>query len=232
MKLSQNLNEPRFGLSVLLVCGLSILLLPAGCSSSQYALSLNDDLPVLPPLPSVKRLVAVGGFENKSTFQPDRLCLASSELLASSLAGTGYFRMVEWERMQELFDWRALSTTTMVIPPSERSRLQRILLNEYFVIGEVTSYNVNQKFSSSAISKDKTYTTTIRVSLRLLDAASGENLAYGSGEAVGEKTYKGGLAGGQHGSWDQDVADRVLEIAIRRATHNLIINYDNRVYGF
>ena len=52
----------------------------------------------LPTPPLKKDLVAIAGFENKSTYSADRLWDTSSRLLASRLLRAQYFRVVEWEK--------------------------------------------------------------------------------------------------------------------------------------
>ena len=56
------------------------------------------------PPPIKRELVAIAGFENKSTYSADKLWDTSSQLLASHLIQMGYFRVVEWEKMKQLFD--------------------------------------------------------------------------------------------------------------------------------
>ena len=157
-----------------------VLILIAGCVTTEQSVSDPSQLTgqtiepafmtisVPPPKERVK--LAIAGFENKSTYSSDKLWDTSSQLLSSQLLEMGYFRVVEWERMKALFDWRELSTLSIVKSPEVRRKARKILLTEYFIIGAITSFDVNQKSQVSALSKSKVIETTIRIDLLLQDA--------------------------------------------------------------
>jgi len=179
----------------------------------------------LPESPAQKELIAVAGFENRSTYSADRLWDTSSQMLSASMLRTRYFRVVEWEKMKQLFDWDTLSQASIVKSPENLKRAQRILLCEYFVSGAITFFDVNQHSKVSAFSKSKLIDTTIRVDLLLQDARSGEYLSTGKGEHMIRQTYEGGLSGGQTGSWNAHAADQALAVAIDKALFELIVNF-------
>ena len=179
----------------------------------------------LPAPPLEKELIAVAGFENRSTYSADRLWDTSSQLLASSLLRAGYFRVVEWERMKQLFDWDTLSHASIVKTPENLERARRILLCEYFVTGAITHFNVNQHSRASAFSKSKEIDTTIRVDLLIQDARTGEYISTGKGSHMVQQTYTGTMAGGATGTWDSHAADQALSAAIEAALFELIENF-------
>jgi len=179
----------------------------------------------LPEPPDKKELIAVAGFENRSTYSADRLWDTSSQMLSASMLRAGYFRVVEWEKMKQLFDWDTLSQASIVKSPENLKRARRILLCEYFVSGAITYFDVSQHSKVSALSKSKQLDTTIRVDLLLQDARSGEYLSTGKGEHMVRQTYEGGLSGGQTGSWDAHAADQALSVAIDEALFELIENF-------
>ena len=179
----------------------------------------------LPEPQGKKELIAVAGFENRSTYSADKLWDTSSQMLSASMLRAGYFRVVEWEKMKQLFDWDTLSHASIVKSPENLKRAQRILLCEYFVTGAITFFDVNQHSEVSAFSKSKLIDTTIRVDLLLQDAGSGEYLSTGKGEHMIRQTYEGGLSGGQTGSWNAHAADQALAVAIDKALFELIENF-------
>ncbi len=179
-----------------------------------------------PAPPAKKELVAVAGFENKSTYSADKLWDTSSQILASSLLRSHYFRVVEWEKMKQLFDWDTLSHASLVKSPEDLKRAQRILLCKYFITGSITYFDVNQHATVSAFSKNKVIDTTIRVDLLLQDAGTGEYLSTGTGEHMVSQTYEGGMSGGQTGSWDSHSADKALTFAIHKALLELVEGFD------
>jgi curli biogenesis system outer membrane secretion channel CsgG len=177
------------------------------------------------------KLVAVAGFENRSTYSADKLWDTSSHLLTTQLIEKGYFRVVEWERMKQLFDWDLLSTAALVQSPVARNEAKKILLCEYFMGGAVTSFNVDRTARVSALSKAKSFTTSIRVDLWLQDAQTGEYLSASSGQGMSEKIFRAGIAGGQSGTWDPHEADQALYQAISEALDSLVMNYHRNISG-
>ncbi len=182
-------------------------------------------------IPRYDKLVAVAGFENRSTYSADKLWDTSSHLLTTQLIEKGYFRVVEWERMKQLFDWDLLSTAALVQSPVARNEAKKILLCEYFVGGAVTFFNVDQTARVSALSKAKSFTTSIRVDLWLQDAQTGEYLSASSGQGISEKVFKAGIAGGRTGTWDPHEADQALNQAISQALDSLVMNYHRNISG-
>jgi curli biogenesis system outer membrane secretion channel CsgG len=167
-------------------------------------------------------LVAVAGFENKSTYAADKIWDTSAELLTAQLLRSGRFRLVEWQRMKTLFDWDTLSTSDLVKTPEHRGKAQEILLCEYFVSGAITRFDVTTQAKVSAFSKSKNITTTVRVDLTMVDARTGEYVAQGAGQHAHTQTIKAGFSGGQTGAWDPAAASTSLEQAIALAVGQLI----------
>jgi len=199
----------------------------AGCASEPVPRSslplAEQTVPIA--VPQERKLVAILGFENKSSYSSDKLWDTSARLLYTSLLEAGYFRVVEWEKMKQLFDWDALATASLVKSPEKRGDARKILLCEYFLSGAVTFFDVRQTSQVSALSKRKNFETTIRIDLLLQDAASGEYIGAATGEATEQQSFSGGLSGGQTGSWDPHSADRALDRAIHQALYRLTLNH-------
>jgi len=175
--------------------------------------------------PANKRLVAIVGFENKSTYGADKLWDTSAQLLYSKLFDLDVFRMVEWDQIKRQFDWHALSTNQLVQSPQMMAEARKILLTEYFLSGAVTEFDVKQTAEVSAMSKKKIYTTTVRVDLKLQNAATGEYLSGGTGRATKKQEFSGDITGGQTGSWDPQSGDQALDEAIQDAIQKMIERY-------
>lgn len=174
------------------------------------------------PKPAEKQLVAIAGFENRSTYSADKLWDTSGQLLAANMIRAGYFRVVEWERMKTLFDWDTLSSVDLIKSPGNMKKAQRILLCEYFISGAITYFDVSQHNYVSAMSKNKTYETTVRVDLLMQNAKTGEYLATGGGEHTVKQVFEGTSSGGQTGTWSPRSADKALNMAIQKALFELI----------
>lgn len=223
------LTSGRFLASILSL----LFLFLAGCAADT---ALRQTAPVEQETftitaPRDRKLIAILVFENKSTYASDKLWDTSARLLFTSILEQGYFRVVEWEKMKQLFDWDTLATANLVKNPEKRGEARKILLCEYFVTGAVTFFDVSQAAEVSAMSKRKTFQTTIRVDLLLQDARTGEYLSAAAGEATERQEFSGGLTGGQTGTWDPRSADVALNRAIRQALHRLTLSYSRTVGG-
>jgi len=174
---------------------------------------------------SDRKLVAIVGFENKSTFGADKLWDTSGQLVFSNLMEMGTFRVVEWEKIKRQFEWHDLSTNSLVKSPAKMAEAQKILLTEYFISGAVTQYDVRQTSEVSAMSKKKMYTTNVRVDLQMQDAATGEYLGASNGQSTVNQEFAGDITGGQTGTWDPRSGDDALNQAIQQALKKLIDNY-------
>jgi curli biogenesis system outer membrane secretion channel CsgG len=180
----------------------------------------------IPPPPASRDLVAVVGFENKSTYSADRLWDTSSKFLSTHLLRSGYFRVVEWEEMKRLFDWDTLSQVDIVKSPDKMQKARRILLCENFISGAITRFNISTYAQTSAMSKEKVIDTTVRVDLLLQSAQTGEYLATGQGEHTVRQVY----AGGQLGSWNSSAGDDALDMAIGKALFELVSTFQRTGY--
>lgn len=216
--------------SITLTLVLSFFLLWSGCAPVTQEIKTGPTPQIAKETPAhksrvKKKLIAIIGFENKSTYSADKLWDTSAQLLFSNLVEIGHFRVVEWERMKQLFDWEELSTSSLVKVPEKRNKASKILLCEYFVNGTVTFFDVSQKARVSAMSKSKTIETTIRVDLLMQDAQSGEYVAAAKGEATERQEFEAGFFGGGTGTWDPKSADRALNNAINDAAVKLTNAY-------
>lgn len=174
---------------------------------------------------SDRKLVAIVGFENKSTFGSDKLWDTSGQLVFSTLMEMGTFRVVEWEKIKRQFDWHDLSTNSLVKSPQKMAEAQKILLTEYFLSGAITQYDVRQSSEVSAMSKRKVYTTNVRVDLSIQDAATGEYVGAANGQGSNRQEFSGDITGGQTGTWDPRSGDDALNQAIQQALKKLIDTY-------
>lgn len=209
------------------VFALGVALLPlAGCAGRERRPSpppaaAAPQAPRVPAPVGPRKLVAVAGFQNRSTYASDKLWDTSAQLLTTRLVAMNYFRVVEWSRMKELFDHLALSQLDIVKSPEGRNNAAKILLCEYFLTGAVTRFDISQTARVSALSKGKTYTTTIGIDLLLQDTQSGEFVGAASAEAVEVQKFAGQMLG----TWDPASADRALDRAIGEALEKLTLQY-------
>jgi len=171
------------------------------------------------------KLVAIVGMENKSIFKAENLWDLASDLLTTRLVEIGYFRTVNWQRVKNDFDHVSLKTSSLVSTPEQLMNVRDRLSADYFLGGAITFYDVTQTGNVSAISKTKTITTTVRVDLWLQDAQTGEYMSAASGNGKAEQEFRGGLLSGTVGTWDANVANKSLTLAIDDALVKLLAKY-------
>ena len=205
-----------------------ILFLLSGCATGPGDVPRSEKTSAPPDFmnktidPPVERnLVGIAGFQNRSTYSADKLWDTSGQLVTNHLMDMMYFRVVEWEKMKRLFDWRDLSTMNIIDSPEKRSKMRKILLCELFLTGSVTYFDVNEQSKVSALSKSKTIETTIRVDLSLQDAVTGEYVSAGKGAWTESQTF----SKGKLGTWDPGAADKALDYALRKALLQLTERY-------
>lgn len=205
-----------------------------GCASPPQTVEYQKGDPQLSKIPDSfkaqpsNKLVAIVGIENKSIYRAEKLWDVASELLTTRLVEIGYFRVIDWQRMKSNFDAMMLSTSKLVSSPDQLIDVREKLLCDYFVGGSITFYDVSQTGQVSAMSKTKTITTTVRVDLWLQDSQTGEYLSAASGTGSATQQFSGGLLGGTIGTWDVNVANKSLTMAIDDALTKLLRTYQDR----
>ena len=167
---------------------------------------------------SDRKLVAIVGFENKSTFGADKLWDTSGQLVFSNLMEMGTFRVVEWEKIKRQFDWHDLSTNSLV-KSRQDGQAQKILLTS---TSSQRRHALRRAPTSevSAMSK-KMYTTNVRVD-RCRTRPRANTSAHPT--ATVNQEFAGDITGGQTGTWDTRSGDDALNQAIQ-ALKKLIDNY-------
>lgn len=178
--------------------------------------------------PAEKKLVAFVGMENKSIYAADNLWDIASRLLTTRFVEIGYFSVVDWERMKQNYDTVSLKNASLVSRPTDFVTVRDQLTCDLFLGGTITYYDVSQTAQVSAISKSKTMTTNVRVDLWLQDAQNGEYVSAASGSGRAEQQFAGGLLGGSIGTWDINVANNALHIAIDEALVKMLTMYKER----
>ncbi len=218
-----------------IIVSICSLLIAGGCASAPRSVRLSaPESPAiqipeeLRPPSGEKKLVSVVGVENKSIYRAENLWDVASDLLTTRIVDIGYFRVTDWQKIKNSFDHLSLQNASLVSSPDRFVKVRNELSCDYFLGGSVTFYDVTQTGQVSAISKNKTITTTIRVDLWLQDSQTGEYLSAASGNGRAEQQYSGGLLGGTVGTWDANAANKALTLAIDDGLVRLLKTYQER----
>lgn len=145
-----------------------------------------------------------------------------SDKIVRHLKQTGQFKVIDWTNLDDILLRRNLQWSDLTDDENVSNEIRKVLLNDYFLIGNVTSYGDRMDFSSSAFSKSKTQTVTTTVELSIKDALTNEILATGRGQGESSKNITQTLGFGAAGGNDTILANKTLEMAIDQGVANLI----------
>ncbi|MBN1917114.1 MAG: hypothetical protein JW889_04315 [Verrucomicrobia bacterium] len=164
----------------------------------------------LPPLKGPKKIVAVGGFENKSGFVSEiSLGNSFSDMLASALDRTERFIVVNRENLDQVLDEKTLARSDETAK-SAVAKTGQLLSAQYIVVGAVTEFEQHTQETGGGLRIGevsvgaKITKASIAVVVRMINTQSGEEFTQrveGTSQATGVAAdYEGkdwGL-GGQH----------------------------------
>lgn len=174
------------------------------------------------------KLVAPVGVVNKSIYKAENLWDVATDIMATKLIETGYFRVVNWDIMKRDFNTAKLESATLVNAPDSLEKVQTQLSCDYYIGGSITYYDVSRNQVAEFSKKEKNITTTVRVDLWIQDSITGEYMAASSATGRVTQTYTGGLTGGSIGSWSFAEANKALAMAVNKGVVNLLTQYHRR----
>lgn len=174
----------------------------------------------------VKTNIAIGKFENRSSFQNgifsdgvDRLGNQSKTLLISHLQQTNRFNVLDRTNMQELANEAGYS-----------KQKQNVIGANYIISGDVTEFGrkeVGDHQLWGIVGKGKQQVAYAKVNLNIIDIRTSQ-VTYsvqGAGEYVLSNREVLGF-GGTSG-YDSTLNGKVLDLAIREAINNLVNGLEN-----
>ena len=143
--------------------------------------------------------------------------------IARGLHESGGFRVIDWQRLEEVLFRRNLQSSDLVTDVSLRKEIGDLLLNDYFLQGTVTSFGERMEYSSNAFSKEKTQVVDVEIELFVKNALTNEVIASANGSGTTKKTITQTLGFGAAGGNDTVSAHRALDIAVDSAITRLLI---------
>lgn len=181
------------------------------------------------------KVIAVCKFQNKARtgkhfFNETSLSDALSGTMLNCVAGGAgtssprrYFRIIDWNRVSEVFARHNITYDVDVLDDSAiREKVRKVLLNDYFVTGSITSFDDHDEYTASAFSKSKRHVTRVVLQLIVKDALTNEQLHSAKGEGVVSKTVTQRAGFGPLGSADLTQAGNAARIAMRDAVRKLV----------
>lgn len=137
-----------------------------------------------------------------------------SDNIVRHLTSSGQYRVIDWTRLQNVLFRRNLQWSDLQDDQTAMNEVHNVLLNDYFLMGTITSYSERIDYSSSAFSKSKTQIVNTTIELSLKDALTNEIVASALGTGERSRQVTQNLGFGAAGSSDSVLANIVLDDAI------------------
>ncbi len=141
--------------------------------------------------------------------------------ITRELDRTNAFTIVDWVRFRDVLFRRNLQWSDVADDDALRREISAVLLNDYFLLGSITSYGEHMEYGSTAFSKSKTQVVDVELELMVKDALTNEVLATARGKAEGKKQITQTLGFGAAGGNDVTQANDAMGLAIKSAVQKL-----------
>lgn len=225
-----NISKRTFSSQVVL-CILGALALFAGCAGgSSQSIVQSKETPSSPQEPVVAKAqkkfgqqgnfgtiavakVAIDHPSGRLVYQPNGV----SDTIVRQLKETGNYRIIDWTNLQDVLFRRNLEWSDLQADKNIGRKIHDVLLNDYFLMGTITSYGERMDYSSSAFSKMKNQIVNVTLELAIKDALTGEIVASAQGKGEKTRQVQQTLGFGAAGGNDMVLANGVLDMAIEDA---------------
>lgn len=147
---------------------------------------------------------------------------AVRDVVTHDLTETGLVRVIDWSRLQAVLFRRNLQWSDVVDDSEQVKEIQSVLLNDYFLVGNITSYNEAVEFSGSAFSKSKSLKASLQMELFLKNAVTNEIVASERVQEELQDTVKQRLGFGAGRAVGAQTARKILIAASRKGVRGLL----------
>jgi len=208
-------------LSTLLAAALAFSTL-AGCATeSSRALAVPTTAAAARPYTGPRTLIAVGKFDNRSSFMRgifsdgvDRLGSQSKTILIAQLQQTNRFNVLDRDNLAELKQEAGFKQQT-----------QNIKGADFIVTGDVTEFGrkeVGDHQLFGLMGRGKTQVAYAKVTLNIVNIATSEVVYSSQGAGEYSLSNREVLGFGGTASYDATLNGKVLDLAVREAVDHLV----------
>jgi len=194
----------------------------AGCATeSHQAIQVEKVASAARPYTGPRTLVAVGKFDNRSSFMRgvfsdgvDRLGSQAKTILISHLQQTNRFNVLDRDNMQELQQEAAY-----------KKQGQNIKGADFVVTGDVTEFGrkeVGDHQLFGIVGRGKTQVAYAKVTLNVVNIATSEVVYSTAGAGEYSLSNREVLGFGGTASYDATLNGKVLDLAMREAVEKLV----------
>jgi len=227
----------------ILVTVTTAFLFASGCASSNSAQKQGgkqaeaQDSDEIPPIPQVKlhgpkKRIGIVDFENSSqehSWGGSRggLADAAREVTTEALVKSGGFVVIEREQIAQVLKEQGLGMTGAISAQSA-AKAGKLLGLQALVTGKITDFNSKEEASGfGGFYQARTRTAFARVSLRMIDATTGEIWIAESGEGMAKQKSTMVMGGGNL-SHDETIGKKALYKAINLMIGKILTKSDAR----
>lgn len=174
----------------------------------------------------LKRKVAISRFSNETQYakglfydkENDPLGKQALDILSTKLTASGKFILLERESLD------------LLLKENEYNKNFQQIGADYIIVGSVTEFGRKHIGDIKVFTNKKSQIVEAAVSLRLIDARSGQVIY--SEEAKGEAatTTKNVFGLGEQASYDSSLADKAISSAVSKLVENIINNCTDRLW--
>ncbi|KQZ40899.1 CsgG/HfaB family protein [Duganella sp. Root1480D1] len=203
----------------------------AGCATeSHQAIQVEKVASAARPYTGPRTLVAVGKFDNRSSFMRgvfsdgvDRLGSQAKTILISHLQQTNRFNVLDRDNMQELQQEAAY-----------KKQGQNIKGADFVVTGDVTEFGrkeVGDHQLFGLAGRGKTQVAYAKVTLNVVNIATSEVVYSAAGAGEYSLSNREVLGFGGTASYDATLNGKVLDLAMREAVEKLVGGMEAGAFG-
>lgn len=174
----------------------------------------------------VKSAIAVGKFENRSSYQNgifsdgvDRLGNQSKTILVTHLQQTGRFNVLDRTNMEETKQEASI-----------KGQAQNLKGASYIITGDVTEFGrkeVGDRQLFGILGRGKTQVAYAKVNLNIVNVQTSEVIYSTQGAGEYELSNREIIGFGGTASYDSTLNGKVMDLAIREAVNNLVTAIEN-----
>lgn len=198
----------------------------AGCATeSSQAIAIPVTASVVRPYVGARSLIAVGKFDNRSSFMRgifsdgvDRLGSQAKTILISHMQQTNRFNVLDRDNMDELKQEAAFKKQTQSIKGAD-----------FVVTGDVTEFGrkeVGDHQLFGIMGRGKTQIAYAKVTLNIVNITTSEVVFSSQGAGEYSLSNREVLGFGGTASYDATLNGKVLDLAMREAVDHLVSGVD------
>lgn len=171
--------------------------------------------------------IKVGHQTAKLVFSDD----VARDTITSAMVDQGSYSVIDWSRLSTVLFRRNLEWSDVVKEENQRKEIKDILLNDYFLVGTISSYAERWEYDSGAFSKSKTQISSVKVELFIKDAITNEIIVSSSEKAEKRKEISQSLGFGASGGANSALAVDALRLAAQNSANTLALKLAEQMKG-